>query len=297
MEKAYQSISISEFHILFPDTDSCYIHLSNIKWKGGFSCTKCGHIRYSVGQGKQTRKCTKCDHQMSATSGTVFHKLKFDLLKAFQMVYFLSTTKNGMASTELSRKVGLRQKTCWLFKRKIMTAMRSSGNHPLTGEIEVDETVVGGQESGTKGRRNVKKKLVVVAIERRKDGIARAYAEVIPNAGSKQLKPFFESKIDTDAQIRTDKWRGYGPLKDAFPNLEQNETGKKGKNFPVMHRWIMGMKSWLRGVHHHARDLQAYLDEYCYRYNRNKMKEGIFDNLMQRMMTYPPKTYAQILVA
>ena len=158
MEKAYQSISISEFHILFPDTDSCHIHLSNIKWKDGFSCTKCGHIRYSAGQGKQTRKCTKCDHQMSATSGTVFHKLKFDLLKAFQMVYFLSTTKNGMASTELSRKVGLRQKTCWLFKRKIMTAMRSSGNHPLTGEIEVDETVVGGQESGTKGRKNVKKK-------------------------------------------------------------------------------------------------------------------------------------------
>jgi transposase-like protein len=176
-----------------------------------------------------------------------------------------------------------------------MTAMSSSGKNLLTGEVEVDETVVGGQETGAKGRQNIKKKLVVVALERRKDGVARAYAQTIDNAGSKQLKPFFKSRIDTEAEIKTDKWRGYGPLKTEFTKLEQTETGKKGKNFPVMHRWIMGLKGWLRGTHHQARDLQAYLDEYCYRYNRNRMKEGIFNNLMQRMMTWPPKTYAQIV--
>ena len=297
MEKAYQSISISEFHVMFPDSESCQRHLAGIKWKDGFTCPKCGNGRYCSGQRQFTRKCTICDHQISPTSGTVFHNVKFDLLKAFQIVYFLSTTKNGMSSTELSRKVGLRQKTCWLFKRKVMTAMRTSGKHPLTGEVEVDETVVGGQESGTKGRQNVKKKLVVVALERRKDGVARAYAQTIDNAGSKQLKPFFKATIDKGAEIRTDKWRGYGPLKVEFEKLEQTGTGKKGKNFPVMHRWIMGLKGWLRGTHHHARDLQAYLDEYCYRYNRNRMKEGIFENLMNRMMTYPPVTYAQIVVS
>jgi hypothetical protein len=72
---------------------------------------------------------------------TLFHKVKFDLLKAFYIVYFVSTNKKGITSTELSRKLNLRQKTCWGFKRKVMKAMESSENHPIEGDVEVDETV------------------------------------------------------------------------------------------------------------------------------------------------------------
>ena len=74
----------------------------------------------------------------------------------------MSTNKKGISSTELIRKLDLCQKTCWLFKQKVMKAMRSSGNSPLSGKVEVDETVVGGQEDGVKERKNNKKKLVVV---------------------------------------------------------------------------------------------------------------------------------------
>jgi len=66
-------------------------------------------------------------------------------LKAFYIVYFVSTNKKGISSTELSRKLGLRQKTCWFFKRKVMKAMESSGNYPLKGSVDVDEFFVGGQ--------------------------------------------------------------------------------------------------------------------------------------------------------
>ena len=69
----------------------------------------------------------------SPTAGTLFHKVKFDLLKAFWIVYFLATNKKGFSSTELARKLELGQKTCWRFKRKVMKAMKSSGNHPITG--------------------------------------------------------------------------------------------------------------------------------------------------------------------
>lgn len=295
MEKKFKSLSISEFHAKFPDNESCYLYLEGIKWKEGFVCPKCGHTHYCQGQGKHKRKCTKCDHQDSVTAGTLFHKVKFDLLKAFQILYFVSTSKKGMASTELSRKIGLRQKTCWLFKRKVMEAMKSSDKHVLDGEVEVDEFVLGGQEEGVKGRKNGTKKLVVVAIERKKKGTGRAYAKVIAHAGQKEIAPFFEKKIDKQAQIKTDKFRTYTALKKDYIYLQQIESGKKGKNFPVMHRWIMGMKSWLRGMHHHARDVQAYLDEYCYRYNRHYMKENIFDNIVLKMMTSKPKTYWQLV--
>jgi hypothetical protein len=116
MEKKFKSLSIFEFQKKFPDEDSCYKYLSDIKWKTGFVCPKCFHDRYSQGQGRYKRKCTRCDHQVSPTSGTLFHNVKFSLLKAFYIVYYVSTCKKGISSTELSRKLDLRQKTCWLFK-------------------------------------------------------------------------------------------------------------------------------------------------------------------------------------
>ncbi len=124
----------------------------------------------------------------------------------------MSTNKQRIASTELSRKLGLRQKTCWLFQQKVMKAMGSSGKYPLMGKVEVDETVVGQQEEGVVGRQNNRKKQVVLAIEKKGKGVSRMYARVIDNAGSKQLKPFFHDHISTQATITTDKWRGLHPL-------------------------------------------------------------------------------------
>ena len=85
------------------------------------------------------------------------------MLKAFYILYYMSTNKQGMASTELSRKRGLRKKTCWLFQQKVMKAMGSSGKYPLMGKVEVDETVVGQQEEGVVRRQNNRKKQVVLA--------------------------------------------------------------------------------------------------------------------------------------
>jgi hypothetical protein len=67
----------------------------------------------------------------------------------------MSTSKKGISSTELSRKLELRQKTAWLFQRKVKEAMKSSGNFPLEGDVVEDELVVGGQEEGVRGRKNI----------------------------------------------------------------------------------------------------------------------------------------------
>lgn len=289
MEQRFRSLSLFDFQEQFPDTDSCHFYLATMKWKDGYCCHQCGHDRYCKGVvHKYSRQCTRCNYVESATANTLFHQVKFDLLKAFYIVYFVSTNKKGITSTELSRKLSLRQKTCWSFKRKVMKAMKSSEDHPIKGKSEVDETVVGGQETGVRGRKNKNKKLVVIAIEKKKNGVSRLYARVIDKANGKNLGDFMKSHIDPDAHITTDKWSGYQPLKKDFKNLKQIYSGDKGGNFPELHRVIMNLKGWLRGTHHHVKDLQDYLNEYCYRFNRSFMKEGIFENLMIRMIKAEP---------
>jgi hypothetical protein len=244
MEQRFKSLSLFEFQERFSNAADCLKYLADEKWGNGFVCRKCGHTHSCAGKATQSRQCTCCRYVESPTAQTLFHKVKFDLLKAFYIVYFVSTNKKGITSTELSRKLNLRQKTCWGFKRKVMKAMESSENHPIEGDVEVDETVFGGQEENTKG--------------------------------------------DPKAKITTDKWTGYIPLKADFENLTRVASGKKGSNFPELHRVVMNLKSWLRGVHHHVNDLQDYLNEYCYRFNRSFMKENIFDNLMKRMIEAEP---------
>lgn len=288
MEQRFKSLSLFEFQERFQSKEDCLRYLEELKWLKGYQCRKCGHDNYCKGAAELSRQCTSCNYVESPTANTLFHKVKFDLVKAFYIVYFVSTNKKGITSTELSRKLNLRQKTCWAFKRKVMKAMKSSRNHPIQGEAEVDETVFGGQETGVRGRQNKKKKLVAIGIEKHKKGVSRVYARVIPKADASSLGGFMRDHISLDAQVTTDNWTGYNPLEREYEKMNRIPSGKKGSNFPEMHRVIMNIKAWLRGIHHHVRDLQDYLDEYCYRFNRSFMKAEIFDNLMIRMVMSPP---------
>ena len=122
----------------------------------------------------------------------------------------------------------------------------------------------------------------------KKKGISRLYARVIPNANARHLGRFMKDHIEKKAKITTDQWTRYAPLEKYFENLIRIPSGKKGENFPDLHRAIMNLKGWLRCMHHHVVDLQDCLDEHCYRFNRSFMKEGIFDNLMEKMVTTQP---------
>jgi hypothetical protein len=196
-----------------------------------------------------------------------------------------------MSSEELSKEFEQRQKTCWEFKWKIQQVMQSSGRYPLKGEIHVDEFFVGGKEEGGKrGRGKGKKRLVIIALEIVKGEFGRAYAAIIEDGSSASFKSFFEKYIDKDADVVTDEWTGYMPLKSTYKNLKQIPSND-GKNFPELHLHIMNIKSWLRGIHHHCSEerLQGYLDEYHFRFNRRNSMGSIFDVLMRRMVRNKPK--------
>lgn len=295
MEAKYKSLSIFEFQERFPDEDSCLQHLAVLKWRDGYACARCKHKNSCKAVKKYDRQCSRCNYVESPTAGTLFHKVKFPILKAMWIVYYVSTNKKGISSLELSRKLELRANTCLLFKRKVMQAMVSSNNFPMVGDVELDEFVVGQQEEGVVGRKNGSKKLVIIGIEKGKKGVKRMYAKVIDKATKKNIKEFIDEKISDEATIKTDGWSAYRSLAKEMPNLTTENSTKKGKNFGVMHRVIMNFKAWLRCTHGHVEHLQSYLHEYAYRYNRHRMKEGIFDNLLEKMVSHSPVPYKLLI--
>jgi len=290
----FEGVNSIKFNRYFKNDADCYRYLSEIKWSGEntYKCKKCGHLKYGKGKKPFSCRCAKCNYDESPTAGTVFDKLKFSLLIAFHIVFKISTKKKGMSSLELSEEFELRQKTCWDFKRKIQQAMASSKRFPLSGEVHIDEFLVGQYEEGKKGRSaDSKKKLVVVALEiLGNKGVGRAYAKVIESASAIEFTPFFNDHISQDAKVTTDIWKGYLPLKKEYPSLKQIPSNN-GANFPELHIHIMNIQGWLRGIHHHCskEHLQGYLDEFHYRYNRRNNMGSIFDLTIKRMVANKPK--------
>lgn len=274
----FQGLSSVEFSKKFSNDEDCYKYLMDLKWSKGYQCSKCGHSKYVKGRKWYYKRCRECMYDESVTSGTLFHKLKFPIHKAFHICFRIATKKKGMSTVELSKEFELQQKTCWLFKRKIQQAMESSEQYPLTGQVEVDEFLVGGYEEGKQGRSHGKKKLVIVGIEKiGKDKIGRAYAKVIETSSSEELKPFFDKYISTKAKVKTDRWRGYIPIREDYKKLKQVPS-QKGAAFPELHTHIMNLKGWLRGIHHHCSSdhIQAYLNEFHFRFNRRNHLKTIF---------------------
>jgi len=286
----FKGVNSIKFHNAFSTDEDCYRYLADIKWSDtGFLCKKCGHTKYFKGIKPFSQRCMKCKYDESPTAGTMFDKCKFPLLLAFHIAFKISTKKKGMSSLELSNEFELRQKTCWQFKWKIQQAMQSSKVYPINGIVHVDEFYIGGEEDGKRGRSKGDKKLVVIALEIVDGGVGRAYAQCIEDASSNSFKPFFETYISKGSKVITDKWKGYVPLRNTYPNLEQIKS-ENGKSFQDIHIHIMNLKGWLRGIHHHcSKDrLQRYLDEYHFRYNRRSKMDTIFDLLIKKMVYNNP---------
>lgn len=118
-----KEVSFDEFSEMFPDDESCYKYLADIKWRNGYSCKKCQNTTYSSGQGKEARRCKKCSYNESATNGTLFHRLHFPIRNAFHMLFIVFANKGDVTSSRLAEILNMRQNTCWKFSKKIKEAM------------------------------------------------------------------------------------------------------------------------------------------------------------------------------
>src|SRR5215210_9476660 len=111
-----------KFNQYFKAEEDCLKYFADIKWEKGFKCRKCGSAKYIKGSKPYNRRCLACKQDESPTACTMFDKVKFSLLTAFNIIFKIVTRKKGMSTLELGREFELRQKTCWAFKWKIQQA-------------------------------------------------------------------------------------------------------------------------------------------------------------------------------
>lgn len=281
----FKGQNLLEFADYFTTDEVCIKYLAEIKWKDGYTCTKCGYNGFQS-RGNHSRTCNKCSHTESPTANTLFHKVKFGIRKALFICFEMATTTKSLSANYVAERFSITEKTARLFMHKVRTAMKSSGNNPITGKVHVDEFVIGGKEEGVVGRSyDSNKKKVVCAVELTEEGkVKRMYSMKIDNYSSKELKKIFEKHLSEEADVTTDLWRGYRPLMKDY-QITQIESNQ-GTNFKALHTMIHQLKSWIRTTYSWVSsfNINRYMDEFCYRINRSQMKENIFNNLMYRMI-------------
>ena len=197
----------------------------------------------------------------------------------------MSATTKDMSALQMSVRYGVSENTARLFMHKIREAMKSSEKDGMKGRVYVDEFTVGGKEENKQGRSyNTKKKKIICAVEVTEEGkVKRFYAEKIKDFSGKSLRKIFDKHIDKSANVITDEWKGYRPIKEF--NITQIPS-KKGQNFPVLHTMIHQVKTWLRTTFSWVSEfnINRYLSEFSYRINRSQSKNTIFNNLIRRMV-------------
>ena len=267
----FKGQNLLEFSDRFKTDDDCKEYLASIKAKSAYKCTRCNHtacqIRKDFG-----RQCNICGHIESATADTLFHKVKFGVRKAFFICFEMATTTKSLSASYMSVRYGVTEKTARLFMHKVREAMTSSGNDPMDGEVHVDEFVLGGRDEGKTGRSyDGKKKKAVTAVQLTQDGkVKRMYAMKIDDFSARSLQYIFVNHISREAQVTTDKWRGYRPIAKAY-DITQIESNK-GLNFKALHTMIHQVKSWIRTTYSWVSDdnLNRYFNEFCFRINRSQ---------------------------
>ena len=292
------SSSFIEFAQRFSTEEACLQHLHDMKWSDGYHCRRCGHNRWVKGRRWHHRRCQKCFYDESATAHTLFHKLRFSIVKAFWITYQLSTMKKGLSSCEISRQYEIHQETAWFFKRKVQQAMGQAGGSLLKTNVEVDETVIGGFEKGRPGRSHGQKKKVQVAVEveypeddDEPPKMKRAASVTIENYSAEALKKGLDQMVDEDALVTTDGWRAYREATSARDH--DVLPSAMGEAFKQLHWYIFNLKNWLRGIHHKvsAKHIKHYLNEFVYRFNRRNYIEQCPLSLLKTMAQSPWLSY------
>jgi hypothetical protein len=130
-----EGVDFTEFSKIYPDEETCFQYLANLKWKDGYACKKCEHSVYKKGKSPHSRKCASCYYEESAMANTLLQGLKFPITKAFYMLFLIYERKENITVQEISKAVDLREKTCWTFRRKILFAMKTNKKRSKAGDV------------------------------------------------------------------------------------------------------------------------------------------------------------------
>lgn len=289
----------------FATDEQCCDYLTALRWPDGFVCPNCGGRKaWPAGRGRLI--CAACRHQATVTAGTIFQDRRLPLRLWCRTIWQVTSQKNGASALGLQRVLGLGSyQTAWTVLHKLRRAMVRPGRDKLSGRVEVDETLVGGETPGRKGRGVPSQALVVIAAQEAGAGIGRIRLAGIPEASADHLHRFIQGAIVQGSCVHTDGWKPYQGLEPlGFPHEVSKLKGQKKdaatELLPRVHLVASLLKRWLLGTHQGAimpEHLDYYLDEFTFRFNRrNSASRGkLFYRLAQQAVQVPPTPYRMLV--
>jgi transposase-like protein len=296
--------TLQEFDRWFSSEGACAEYVRRLRWAEGFRCLSCGGAKAWPTQRSQLR-CAACQRQTSVIAGTVLEGTRKPLRMWFQAMWYVTNQKHGVSALGLQRALGLGSyQTAWSWLHKLRRAMVRPGRDRLAGEVEVDETYVGGVERGVTGRETETKAVVVVAAEVAGSGIGRIRMSQVPDVSALSLDAFVRAAIAEGSVVHTDGWRGYSGLKRlGYEHRPKNITASGDPAhvlMPRVHRVASLLKRWWLGTHQGAighAHLDYYLDEFTFRFNRrlSRARGMLFYRLLQQALLVDPIPYKQLV--
>lgn len=293
--------TLREFQARFAGEAACCSYLAESRWPDGYLCPRCKHDQALELPARLLWRCKSCGYDTSVTAGTVLHRTRTPLTLWFWAAYLVTTHTPGMSALQLQRQLGIRRyETAWTILHKLRRAMVRPGRDLLLEEVEVDEVYIGAPEEGLSGGRRLEEKaLVVGAVEIRGRASGRIRLKVVPDASARSLSGFVQAHVQPGAIVRTDGWQGYASLAGmGYRHLSQTQgTPKQAEVLsPRIHRAFGNLQTWLRGTHHGVskKHLQAYLDEFTFRFNRRRTPMAAFQTLLGLGSQREPTTYKEL---
>jgi transposase-like protein len=292
----------------FSDFEHCRQFMASLRWADGIvKCPQCGsgHVTYLA-----KNRIWKCyaKHErptFSLKTGTIFEDSPIPLEKWLTAAWLIISCKNGISSYEIHRGLGVTQKTAWFMLHRIRLAMQEGGFNKLGGEVEIDETFIGGKArnmhkakrerviTGTGG----KDKTVVLGMVER-DGNVRAM--VVDNRRKSELQKQVREHVEAGAAIFTDELKSYDGLEDDYQHAVINHAveyvnGKVHTN--TMENFWSLLKRGLHGTYISVEPfhLFRYIDEQAFRYNNRQSTDaerfvGVMKQIVGRRVTYKQLT-------
>ena len=296
-----------EFVDRFKSDDDCLNYLFELRWPNGFVCPKCGENKYWM-TGRNLISCSLCKNETTVTRGTIFHGTRKPILLWFFIIWWITAQKTGASANNLKDFMGFGSyETAWVWLHKLRRAMVRPGRDKLTGLVEVDETYIGGRETGKnkQGRGFDTKMLVVVAAECNGKQIGRVRFRCIPEASKKHLVKFIEDNIELGSTIVTDGWKGYQSLSQLKTYTHDIKiiagSGKEAHELlPHVHMVDSLVKRWINGTYQgkiSRKHLLYYLDEFAFRFNRklSTHRGKLFYRLIQQALITPPISLNEVI--
>ena len=307
--------TLPEFQRVFPDPEACATYLERLRWPDGFACPKCGTIAepYRFAARPHVVRCRSCRADVSLTASTVMDHTHTPLSVWFWAAYLVTTQTPGQSAVQFQRQLGLtRYETAYQILHKLRSGMVRPDRDTIGAEhpVEVDETLVGGRTKG-EGKGVHHKALVFGAVEvrtRENDGkphkrgvyAGRLRLQVTTDRRAPTCEGFVRDNVARGALVRTDGWQGYDGLTTGgwrHDGIAVNaDHAITEAHLPMIHIVFSNLKAWILGRHHGTsqQHLQAYLNEYTFRFNRRFYPMTAFNSALGLAVKMIPPTYASL---